>query len=32
MKNEKKVIKTAFIGGKQIVIGAVWRWGPLFSS
>ena len=32
MPNEVKIIKTRVINGREIVMGACWKWGPRFSN
>lgn len=32
MPNEVKIIKTRVINGREIVMGACWKWGPRFTN
>ena len=32
MSNETKNIKTRVINGRVVLVGACWKWGPLFSN
>jgi hypothetical protein len=32
MSNETKKIKTRVINGRVVLMGACWKWGPLFSN
>ena len=32
MPNETKTLKTRVINGREILMGAGWKWGPRFSN
>lgn len=32
MQNETKKFATKVVNGKQVVIGCVWKWGPLLRQ